>query len=192
MQVEALFTGPLERTNEAYALAKLAGIGLCRAYRSQYGVNFISAIPANVFGPGDDFSLEDSHFIGALIRRMHEAKARGRPCVEVWGSGNPRREFIFSHDLADACLFLMDHYESDQPVNLGVGHDCSIREIAEAIREVVGYSGNIEFDQTKPDGMPAKLLESGHLRQMGWKPRTSLHEALAVTYKWFLRHGQFA
>jgi GDP-L-fucose synthase len=192
MRVESLMTGPLEPTNEAYGTAKLAGLYLCQAYRRQFNRSFIAAIPANVFGPGDDFSFEDSHVIGALIRRMHEAKALGRTRVEVWGSGNPRREFIFSHDLARACLFLMDHYESDEPINLGVGSDCSIREIAETIRNVVGFPGELVFDRSKPDGMPAKLLDSSRLRQMGWKPSTSIREALGIAYEWFLKHDRDA
>jgi GDP-L-fucose synthase len=188
MKTEYLTTGKLEPTNEPYAIAKLAGLFLCQAYRRQYGNHMITGISANVFGPGDDFSLEDSHVIGALIRKMHEAKALGRPRVEVWGSGSPRREFIFSHDLADACIFLMDHYDGAEPLNIGVGCDCSIREIAEMIREVVGYSGELSFDRTKPDGMPAKLLDSGPLAQMGWQPRKPMREALALTYEWFRQH----
>jgi GDP-L-fucose synthase len=187
MKVDYLMTGRLEPTNEPYAVAKLAGLYLCQAYRRQFHRQFIAAIPANVFGPGDDFGLEDSHVIAALIRKMHEAKTSGQSCVEVWGSGNPRREFIFSDDLADACLFLMNSYEGEEPVNLGIGRDWSIREIAEIIREVVGYSGELKFDQSRPDGMPAKLLDSSYLRQMGWKPRTSIREALMVTYQWFLQ-----
>jgi GDP-L-fucose synthase len=187
MKVDYLMTGRLEPTNEPYAAAKLAGLYLCQAYRRQFHRQFIAAIPANVFGPGDDFSLEDSHVIAALIRKMHEAKTAGRSSVEVWGSGNPRREFIFSHDLADACLFLMNTYDGEEPLNVGVGRDWSIRDIAEIIREVVGYSGELKFDQSKPDGTPAKLLESSYLRQMGWKPRTSIREALTITYEWFLQ-----
>jgi len=189
MHVETLFTGPLERTNEAYALAKLSGIELCRAYRSQYGVNFISAIPANVFGAGDDFSEEDSHVVGALVRRMHEAKVLGLSYVTIWGTGLPRREFIYSLDLAEACVSIMDHYEGTQPINVGVGHDWSIRELAEVIKDVVDYSGELRFDTSKPDGMPAKLLDSSELQRMGWKPRSSLREALATTYQWFLQNG---
>jgi GDP-L-fucose synthase len=189
MKVDDLMSGRLEPTNQAYAAAKLAGLYLCQAYRRQFGKPFITAIPANVFGPGDDFSLEDSHVIAALMRKMHEAKTLGQSYVEVWGSGVPRREFIFSHDLADACLFLMNSYESEEPINLGSGCDWSIREIAEIIREVVGYSGDLKFDQNKPDGMPAKLLDSSYLRQMGWKPQTSIREGLSITYEWFLQLG---
>lgn len=187
MKVDYLMTGRLESTNEPYAAAKLAGLYLCQAYRRQFHRQFIAAIPANVFGPGDDFSLEDSHVIAALIRKMHEAKTSGQSYVEVWGSGNPRREFIFSHDLADACLFLMNTYDGEAPVNVGIGRDWSIRDIAEIIREVVGYLGDLKFDQSKPDGMPAKLLDSSYLTQMGWKPRTSIRDALTITYEWFLQ-----
>ena len=187
MKTDYLMTGPLEPTNAPYAAAKIAGLYLCQAYRQQFASRFISAIPANVFGPGDDFSSENSHVIGALIGKMHEAKKIGRPRIEVWGSGTPRREFIFSHDLADACVFLMDPYAGCEAVNLGVGYDYSIREIAETIREVVGYSGELTFDSSKPDGMPAKLLESNYLKEMGWRPRTPIHQGLALTYEWFLK-----
>ncbi|HEY3166612.1 MAG TPA: GDP-L-fucose synthase, partial [Candidatus Binatia bacterium] len=189
MKVDDLMSGRLEPTNEAYAAAKLAGLYLCQAYRRQFDKPFITAIPANVFGPGDDFSFEDSHVIAALMRKMHEAKTFGQPYIEVWGSGVPRREFIFSHDLANACLFLMNSYDGEEPINLGIGCDWSIREIAEIIREVVGYSGDLKFDRSKPDGMPAKLLDSSYLRQMGWKPQTSIREGLSITYEWFLRLG---
>lgn len=189
MKVEYLATGKLESTNEPYAAAKLAGLFLCQAYRRQFKKHFITAIPANVFGPGDDFSREDSHVVGALMRRIHEAKQVGQSHVIVWGSGRPRREFIFSQDLADACLFLMDVYDDQEPINIGVGRDWSVKEIAEMIREVVGYTGELNFDDSRPDGMPAKLLDSSRLQQMGWKPRTSIREALAITYKWFLQYG---
>jgi len=188
MKVQYLMTGKLEPTNEPYATAKLAGLLLCQAYRRQFNKPFITAIPSNVFGPDDDFSLEDSHVVGALMRRMHEAKTRGQAHIDVWGSGLPRREFIFSRDLARACLFLMDAYDGDEPVNVGVGSDWSIREIAEMICEAVGYNGELKFDRSKPDGMPAKLLDSSHLKQMGWMPQTSMRAALAITYEWFLQH----
>lgn len=188
MMVDYLTTGKLEPTNEPYAIAKLAGLFLCQAYRQQFGSDIITAIPANVFGPGDNFNLDDSHVIAALMRRMHEAKLRGEKSVEVWGSGLARREFIFSQDLARACLFLMDAYDGDEPVNIGIGYDWSIKEIAEMIREVVDYSGALSFDRTKPDGMPAKLLDSSVLELMGWQPRTPVREALALTYEWFQQH----
>ena len=186
MRVESLMTGPLEPTNEAYAVAKIAGIKLCQAYSQQYGVNFICGIPANAFGPGDDFSLEDSHVIAALIRKMHEAKVLGVESVEIWGTGAPRREFIFSDDLADACIFVMREYSNSKPINLGSGWDLSIRELAELIKEVVGYLGELRFDTSKPDGMPAKLLDSSQLKEMGWQPRTPLRAALLATFEWFL------
>lgn len=190
MRVEALMTGKLEATNEAYALAKLAGLRLCQAYREQFGAPFILAIPANVFGPGDDFSDEDSHVVAALIRRMHEAKILGREYVEIWGTGLPRREFIFSEDLAKACLFLMHAYDSNEPINIGIGCDWSIAELAALVKEAVGYNGELRFDPSKPDGMPAKLLDSSKLRDLGWKASTSIREALAVTYQWFLQREE--
>jgi GDP-L-fucose synthase len=183
----ALLTGPLEPTNEAYAVAKIAGIKLCQAYRQQYGVHFVAAIPANAFGPGDDFSLEESHVIAALIRKMHEAKTRGRAEVEVWGSGTPRREFIFVRDLADACLWVMNRYDGIEPINLGAGVDVSIRELAEAVRETVGYTGRLRFDASKPDGMPRKALDSSKLYGLGWRPQAGFQDALAETYAWFLQ-----
>ena len=188
MKVEYLSSGKLEPTNEPYAIAKLAGLFLCQAYRRQFGCRFVTAIPANVFGPGDNFNLEDSHVVAALMRRMHEAKIRGEASVEIWGSGLPRREFIFSRDLARACLFLMDAYEGEEPINIGVGTDWSIGEIAEMIRDVVGYAGKLTFDTSKPDGMPAKLLDSSHIAESGWKSRTPIRDALSITYDWFLRH----
>ena len=187
MQVEALLTGPLEPTSEAYAVAKIAGIKLCQAYRQQYGANFISGIPANIFGPGDDFSLENSHVIGALICKMHEAKALGTESVEIWGTGVPRREFIFVDDLADACICVMQEYSGLEPINIGSGIDLSIGELAELIKEVVGYSGELHFDTSKPDGMPVKVLDSSLLRALGWHPKTSFRSALSKTYEWFLQ-----
>ncbi|MBI5052746.1 MAG: GDP-L-fucose synthase [Chloroflexi bacterium] len=186
MQIESLLTGKLESTNEAYAIAKIAGLGLCQAYRQQYGVNFVGGIPANGFGLGDDFSLEDSHVIAALIRKMHEAKIHRAPYVEIWGTGAARREFIFADDLADACLFVMNHYDSSQPINLGGGDDVSIAQLATMIKEVVGYSGELKFDTSKPDGMPLKSLDSSLLLSLGWKAKTPFNEALAKTYQWFL------
>ena len=189
MKVEYVTGGKLEPTNEPYAMAKLAGLFLCQAYRRQFGRQFITAIPANVFGPGDNFNLEDSHVIAALMRRMHDAKSVGKLQIEVWGSGRPRREFIFSEDIARACLFLMNAYDGEEPINIGVGRDWSIQEIAGMMREVVDYTGQLNFDETKPDGMPAKLLDSSRLAQMGWKPRTPIRTALSITYDWFIRQG---
>jgi GDP-L-fucose synthase len=186
MQVRSLMTGPLESTSEAYAMAKIAGIKLCQAYQQQHGADMISVIPGDVFGPGDDFGLEDSHVIAALIRKMHQAKIDGVPTVEVWGSGLPRREFIFVDDVADAAIFLMQSYSDPTPVNLGNGSEISIKDIAELIRKVVGYNGQLRFDYTKPDGMPLKALDSSELMAMGWRPKVSLERGLEETYRWFL------
>jgi GDP-L-fucose synthase len=186
MQVRSLMTGPLEATSEAYAMAKIAGIKLCQAYQQQHGADMISVIPGDVFGPGDDFGLEDSHVIAALIRKMHQAKIDGAQTVEVWGSGSPRREFIFVDDVADAAIFLMQSYSDPTPVNLGNGSEISIKNIAELIRKVVGYNGQLRFDPTKPDGMPLKALDSSELMAMGWRPKVSLQRGLEETYRWFL------
>ena len=186
MQVSSLMTGVLESTNEAYATAKLAGIKLSQAYRQQHGIDMISAIPANVFGPRDDFGVEDSHVIAALMVKMHQAKLSQADNVEVWGSGSPRREFIYVADVADAAIFLMNHYSSSVPINLGSGSDASIREIAELIKEVVGYSGELRFDPKKPDGMPFKSLDSSELFALGWQPKISLRLGLEKTYQWYL------
>lgn len=187
MRVESLLTGPPEPTNEAYAVAKIAGIKLCQAYRQQYGANFIVGIPANTFGPGDDFSTEDSHVIPALIRKMHEAKERCLESVDIWGTGTPRREFIFADDLADACIFVMRKYDNAQPINLGGGSDLSIKELATLIKEVVGYPGELRFDTSKPDGTPLKALDSSKLKEMGWRSKTPFRSALSATYDWFLQ-----
>jgi len=187
MREDALLTGPLEPTNEAYAVAKIAGIKLCQAYNQQYGAKFISGIPTNTFGPGDDFSPEDSHVIAALLRKMHEAKTSGSASVEVWGTGAPRREFIFVDDLADACIFLMNKYDDAGPINVGSGEASSIYELAELIREVVGYPGELRFDTSKPDGMPVKVLDSSQLIALGWQAKTPLYSGLLATYNWFLQ-----
>ena len=186
MQVESLMTGTLEPTNEAYAVAKIAGIKLCQAYCHQYGANFISGIPANAFGIGDDFSLEESHVIPALIRKMHEAKMASAESVEIWGTGTARREFIFADDLADACFFIADNYDDPMPINIGGGLDLSIKELAELIKEAIGYQGQLYFDTSKPDGMPLKALDSSKLQSMGWQPHTSFRAAVEATYDWFL------
>lgn len=186
MQVESLMTGSLEPTNEAYAVAKIAGIKLCQAYCQQYGANFITGIPANAFGPGDDFSLEESHVIPALIRKMHDAKVARAESVEIWGTGTARREFILADDLADACLFIMDKYEEKTPINIGGGLDLSIKKLAELIKDAVGYGGILRFDTSKPDGMPLKALDSSKLSSMGWQPKTSFQGAVSLTYDWFL------
>ncbi len=188
MREDSLLTGPLEPTNDAYALAKLAGWKLCDAFRRQYGSCFITAIPANAFGPHDDFSLQGGHVIPSLMQRMHQARTTGEKEVVVWGSGTPRREFLYIHDLADACLFVMHRYEGPSPINLGGQQDLSIREIATLIADVVGYRGKLRFDTSKPDGMPRKVLDSTRLLAMGWKPSTPLRIALENTYNWFLAH----
>lgn len=186
MRVESLLTGPLEPTNEAYAVAKIAGLKLCQAYREQYGADFLVGIPANVFGPGDDSSLENSHVVAALIRRLHEAKVSGASVVEIWGTGEARREFLYADDAAEACLFAMEHHRGEQPLNLGGGTEVSIRELAEQVRRTIGYQGALRFDPGKPDGMPFKSLDSTPLRNMGWQPTTSLAAGLRATYQWFL------
>jgi len=188
IQPQALLTGALEPTNEAYAVAKIAGLKLCEAYRRQYGVHFVNAIPANAFGPGDDFRPEDSHVIAALLGRMHDAKEAGQDSIVIWGTGNPRREFIYADDLADACLFIMRRYDDAEPINLGGGTDISIRELALMIRTIVDYRGELCFDSTKPDGMPNKVLDSSRLLAMGWRPQTPFRLALAATYEWFRQH----
>jgi len=187
MRVESLMTGRPESTNEAYAMAKLAGIGLCQAYAQQHGTLFLSGIPADAFGPGDDFSREDSHVVPALVGRMHEAKITGTPAVDIWGTGRPRREFVYADDVADACLFVMLRYEGPEPINLGGGVPLSIGDVAEVIKDVVEYPGALRFDTSRPDGMPVKVLDSSPLLKLGWRPKTPLREALQTTYAWYLR-----
>ena len=188
MRPDSLLTGPLEPTSQSYAVAKLAGIQMCEAYRLQHGVEFFAAIPADAFGPGNDFSPQDSHVVAGLIRRMHEAKYSGTPVIEIWGSGQQRREFIYSDDLASACVLAMQRYAGNGPLNLGVGGDTSIAELAHAIREVVGFQGELRFNPSKPDGMPFKALDSSELRALGWRPVVPFHDALERTYRWFLNH----
>jgi GDP-L-fucose synthase len=183
--VSSLWSGPVEQTSDAYAVAKLAGVKMCEAYRRQHGARFFAAIAADAYGPGDDFSLENSHVVAALLRRFHEAKQADRPFVDVWGSGAPRREFIYVDDLADACVFAMEQYPGGDALNLGSGITTSIVELAEAIRAVVGYRGDIRFDRTKPDGMPFKGLDSTSLRDLGWRPKVDLAEGLRRTYEWY-------
>ena len=182
----ALLSGPLEPTNEAYAIAKIAGIKLCQAYSREYGANFISAMPTNLYGPNDNFDLETSHVLAALIRKAHEAKNRNARELIVWGSGMPRREFLHVDDLASACLLLLDKYDSPEIINVGCGEDISIRELAELICDVVGFTGELAWDTTKPDGTPRKLLDVTRVRALGWQPETSLREGIARTYEWFL------
>lgn len=188
MREDALLTGPLEPTNEAYAMAKLAGMVLCKAYSQQYGTRFVTAVPTNAFGPGDDFRPEEGHVIPSLMAKIHAAKVEGREVVTVWGTGQPRREFLFADDLAEACLFVMREYADPSPINLGGGVDYSIAELACLIREVVGFSGRFEFDPSRPDGMPLKRLDARRLLAMGWQPATSFRTALERTYDWYLRH----
>ena len=183
----SLWTGPVEPTSDAYAVAKLAGVKLCEAYRRQHGAKFITAIAADVYGPGDDFSVEQSHVAAALVRRIHEAKTTGAPFIEIWGSGTPQREFMYVDDLADASIFTMQRYDGSEPLNLGTGVSTSIAELADTIRSVVGYRGELRFDRSKPDGMPFKGLDPEPLKKMGWKPRYSLRQGLEETYQAFMR-----
>ncbi|MGJ3522804.1 GDP-L-fucose synthase [Nitratidesulfovibrio sp. D1] len=187
---DALLTGPLEPTNESYALAKIAGIRMGQAYRRQYGFDAISAMPTNLYGPGDNFHPENSHVIPALIRRFHEARLSGTPVVTIWGTGSPRREFLYVDDMADACLFLMRAYSGHEHVNVGCNEDLSILELARTIARITGFGGQICTDPSKPDGTPRKLMDNGKLTAMGWRPRISLEEGLAATYEWFCAHAR--
>ncbi len=186
LKEEYLLTGPLEPTNEWYAVAKIAGIKLCQAYRKQYGCDFIAAMPTNLYGPGDNFDLQKSHVLPAMIRKFHEAKENKSSAVTLWGTGAPLREFLHVDDLADACLFLMDSYSGEEIVNIGVGHDISILELANIVRRAVGFEGDIEFDTSKPDGTPRKLVDTGKINSMGWKASIELEEGVNSTYQWFL------
>jgi GDP-L-fucose synthase len=181
----ALLSGPLEPTNEAYAIAKIAGVKLCQAFSREYGANFISAMPTNVYGPNDNFDLETSHVLAALLRKAHEAKMRNDQKLTVWGTGKPRREFLHVDDLASACLLLLEKYDSPEIINVGCGEDISIRELAELICGVVGFDGELAWDATKPDGTPRKLLDVTKLRALGWKPAIPLRDGIARTYEWF-------
>lgn len=182
----ALLTGPLEPTNEPYAVAKIAGIRLCQAYTRQYGKNFISAMPTNLYGPNDNFDLQSSHVVPALIRKFHEAVTSGAEEVVIWGSGTPRREFMHVDDVADACLFLLRNYDSPEIINIGCGGDVSIRELAETIAGVMGFTGRLVFDSSKPDGAPRKLLDSARIASLGWKPRIDLPTGIRSACEWFL------
>ena len=186
MSEDALLTGPLEATNECYAIAKIAGIKMCQAYARQYGFNAIAIMPTNVYGPGDNFDLHDSHVLPALIRKFDRGKRVGDPGVVVWGSGKPRREFLYVDDLADACCFLMENYDRPDIVNVGVGEDVSILELAEMIAGIVGFDGRIELDPDKPDGTPRKLLDVGRIHALGWRASTSLEDGIRMTYDWYV------
>ncbi len=184
---DSLLSGPLEPTNKPYAIAKIAGIELCQAYSREYGANFISAMPTNLYGPGDNFDLDSSHVLPALIRKAHEAKINNQPAFTVWGSGSPRREFLYVDDLADALAFLLENYNSPEVINVGCGNDVTIRELAEIVSEAVGFKGELIFDPTKPDGTPRKLLDTSRLEKLGWTPRVSLRDGIEQTFQWYLR-----
>ncbi|WP_188561491.1 GDP-L-fucose synthase [Hymenobacter frigidus] len=192
LQENALLTGPLEYTNEPYAIAKIAGIKLCETYRAQYGCDFISAMPTNLYGPNDNYDLQNSHVLPALIRKFHEAREADLPEVEVWGSGNPRREFLHVDDLADACFYLLEHYSSPEPVNVGTGEDLSIRELADLVARTVGYTGALRFDATMPDGTPRKLMNVDKLAELGWRYQIGLPEGLRAVYKEYAEQPEAA
>jgi GDP-L-fucose synthase len=185
---DALLTGPLEPTNQWYAIAKISGIMLCRAYRRQYGCDYISAMPTNLYGPGDNFDLQQSHMVPALLAKAHAIKTKGGGELEVWGTGAPRRELMYVDDCADAIVFLLKNYSGEEHINIGIGSDYTVREIAEQVARTVGISPNLRFDRSKPDGTPQKLLDTSRLRNMGWMPPTSLERGLRQTYDWYLRH----
>jgi len=188
MKEEYLLTGELKPTNEWYAIAKIAGIKMCQAYRRQYGFDTISLMPTNLYGPGDNFNLENSHVVPALMRKLHQAKLLASPGVEIWGTGNPKREFLHVDDLADAALFLMGKYSEERIVNVGVGKDVSIRELAELMAEIVGFKGNLLFNASMPDGTPRKLLDVTRINNLGWNAGISLRDGLSDTYRWFVEH----
>jgi GDP-L-fucose synthase len=188
MKEDALLTGPLEPTNEWYAIAKIAGIKLCQAYRKQHGADFISAMPTNLYGPGDNYDLASSHVVPALMRKIDEARAKGASQVEIWGSGTPKREFLYVEDMADASVFLLKHYNGSDHVNIGTGVDLTIRELAETIAGVVGYRGDFVYDRSKPDGTPRKLMDGSRLAALGWRASTSLESGLKQSYDWFVAH----
>lgn len=187
MKEEYLLTGKLEPTNEAYAVAKLAGLAMCQAYHQQYNLDFIAVMPTNIYGPGDNFDPLESHVIPALIRRFHAAQVKGEPETVIWGTGTPRREFLFVDDLAEACLFLMQNYQEAGIINVGIGQDLTIRDLALMVAEIVGFQGRLVFDPSYPDGTPRKLLDVSRIRRLGWRARTSLQEGLQKTYAWFLQ-----
>jgi len=188
MKEEYLLGGPLEPTNEPYAVAKIAGIKMCQSYNRQYGTNFLSVMPTNLYGPNDNFDLETSHVLPALIRKIHEAKIKGLSEVEIWGTGSPMREFLHVDDLADACLFLMKNYSKSEIINIGAGKDLTIKELAEMIARIVGFEGRLVFNSIKPDGMPKKLLDVSRLHSFGWRARIGLEQGIAKTYKWYVEN----
>jgi GDP-L-fucose synthase len=192
MTESQLLTGPLEPSNEPYAVAKIAGIKLCQAYRRQYGCNFIAAMPTNLYGPNDNFDLTSSHVLPALIRKFHDARIAGRPAVEIWGTGTPRREFLHVDDLADGCVFLMDQYDEEPHVNMGTGEDLTIQDLAMLVRDIVHPSATIAFDPSKPDGTPRKLLDVSRLHHLGWRHKIELREGIERTYRWFLENQRDA
>lgn len=188
LKEEYLLTGELEPTNEPYAIAKIAGIKMCESYNKQYGTKYISAMPTNLYGENDNFDLQSSHVLPALIRKFHEAKVNNSDSVEVWGTGTPKREFLYADDLADACLFLMDNYEGNEIVNIGVGEDISIKDLALLVKKVVGFAGNLIFDSSKPDGTPRKLVDVTKLNSLGWNATTTLENGVEKAYQWFLEN----
>lgn len=188
MKEEYLLTGPLEKTNEWYAIAKIAGIKMCQAYSRQYGLNTVSVMPTNMYGPGDNFDLQNSHVLPALIRKFHDAKSAGRDEVELWGTGSPLREFLHVDDFADACLFLMNNYDSPEIINVGSGVEVTIKELAQIVREVIGFEGNIVFNRNMPDGTPRKLLDISRINTLGWNAEKKLDAGIAETYAWFLKN----
>jgi GDP-L-fucose synthase len=192
LREDSMLTGPLEATNEPYAIAKIAGIKMVEAYRRQYGSDFINVMPTNLYGPGDNYHPEYSHVVAALIRRFHEAKVAGLPNVVVWGTGTPRREFLYADDLADACIHLMKNYSSGELINIGTGEDITIAEFARLVAAVVGYTGNINFDPSRPDGTPRKLLDVSRLAKLGWRARTSLEEGIRLAYQAYLSESKQA
>ncbi|MDR0948178.1 MAG: GDP-L-fucose synthase [Lachnospiraceae bacterium] len=186
---DALLTGSLEETNEAYAIAKISGMEMCRFFKRQYGDDFISCMPTNLYGPYDNFDLYSSHVLPAMIRKFHDAKCNGSPSVTLWGTGTPLREFLYSEDMADACIFLLEHYDGERHVNIGTGIEISIKELAGLVRQTVGYEGEIVWDASMPDGTPRKLTNVDKLHSLGWRHRVELEEGLRLTYQWFMEHG---
>lgn len=190
LKEDYLLTGPLEQTNEPYAIAKIAGIKMCENYRRQYGSDFISVMPTNLYGYGDNYDLEKSHVLPALIRKFYEAKENNKPSVTLWGTGSPKREFLFSDDLADACVFLMENYSEEQFINIGVGEDISIKDLAELVKEIVGYAGDIEWDTSKPDGTPRKLMDVTRLHNLGWKHKIELEDGIRLALEDFVANRE--